>query len=353
MSIRPLDRDGRRWVIDYYPQGRKGRRVRLVFEGNEADALAYEMELRRSHVRAAPVSPRIMDAVPDWLNFYEVNRSPATFRDVKSAFKKINPFFGRLKFNNLTPALIEQYKARRIGEGVCRRTVNKELSYFSSLVGWAVENGYANPLPFRIKKFRKTPPPMPDIPTPEEVEKLIKKAEARYRPIFILLYDTGLRVSEALNLEVKNVYLKRGFFLIRGKGNKERLVPITTARLERALKKACRGKKAGYAFINPRTGRPWHSIRKALKRAAKKAGIKRRVYAHLLRHSFGTHALDAGVNLRALQGILGHSTSKVTERYAHLLGTYLSREGHKFDDYIGQVKRRKTSEKKKKSKVQN
>jgi integrase/recombinase XerD len=143
-----------------------------------------------------------------------------------------------------------------------------------------------------------------------------------------------MRRSEALTLKAEAISLKTNLILFTGKGNKERIIPIVTNRLREELERALEKVKRGYLFVNPKTSKPYYGIRKALIRAAEKAGIEKRVYHHLLRHSFGTHALAAGLNLRAIQGVLGHSTSKTTEIYTHLLGDYLSDEAKKFNLFI-------------------
>lgn len=334
MSVRKHPIKPNTWVIDYYPQGRRGKRVRVDFVGNEAEALALELEIRRQHVNATPINPKVVDAIPDWLQGVQNNYQPTTLRDAKNCLKHLVPFFGHMFFNRLTPGLIEKYKGQRLLTGVKKRTINKELTYFSSLANWAVDNGYAEPLPFKIKKFPKVKSPRPVIPHPDEIEAIIDKIEPEYKGIFLLLYDGGMRRSEALTLKAEAISLKTNLILFTGKGNKERIIPIVTNRLREELERALEKVKRGYLFVNPKTSKPYYGIRKALIRAAEKAGIEKRVYHHLLRHSFGTHALAAGLNLRAIQGVLGHSTSKTTEIYTHLLGDYLSDEAKKFNLFI-------------------
>jgi len=337
MAVRPKDKAGKKWQIDYYPQGRKGKRVMQYFHGNQADAIAYETSLRRGSSIDIPVSPKIIDAIPDWKKDYQNNHRPTTYIDVVCCLKHLTPFFGHTKFSMLTPTLIEQYKSARLETGVSKRTINKELSYFSGLCKWAAENNYAHPLSFRIKKFPRIKAPQPVIPHPSMIKKLIDNIEPIYLPIFLLLYDGGLRLTEATHLKAQNVFIDTGMILVRGKGGKERLVPIMTGRLRDELARALQKRQDGYLYINPKTGRPWRSIRKALLRAATRAGVKQKINHHLLRHSFGTHGLASGMNLRALQGIMGHSSSKTTEIYTHLLGDYLKTEGQKFDHYIGKL----------------
>lgn len=351
MSVRPYKNRPDQWVIDYYPLGRKGKRVQEVYIGGEGDAYLYEAEIRKTHVKAMPVNPKIIDMYPEWYAEYKANVAENTARDALNCFKKLIPFFGHRQLPRLTQSIIEEYKAKRRDDNiygraaaskVSKRTINKELCYLSSLINWAVDRDYANPLPFKIKKFARVRSAKTLIPTRGEMQRIYEAIEARYKPIFLLLYDGGMRRSEALTLRVKDVHIEQGVILIKGKGGKERLVPITTGRLRDALIEALKDKERGYLFINPHTGKPYFSIRKALLRAAAKAKVSQRIYHHLLRHSFGTHSAEAGVDLRALQAIMGHSTIKVTEIYTHMGGEFIRREGAKFDHYISKSKNEKT-----------
>lgn len=344
MSVRPHPRNPNKWYVDYYPTGRHGQRVVRVITGTQAQAHVVEAELRRaSSPNVIEVSPKVIDIVPEWLDWYRVNRLPSTYKDVENTLKLLKEHFGAYQFSRLTPAVIEQYKSKRLATKVCRRTITKELTYFSSLIKFAVKNRYAEPLSFKIEKFDRKliKAPEPVLPTPQEIEAIIASIEPEYKPLLLLLYDAGLRRSEAMNIKAEDIYLDRGFFRVLGKGNKERFVPVTSRRLLDAFVGAIQRVPTGYLFLNPATGRPWHDIRKAILRAAVKAGINEkdkparlRVYHHLFRHSFGTYGLSAGIGMRALQGIMGHSDIKTTERYTHLLGDYLKNEGVKFGAYL-------------------
>src|SRR3990172_3088239 len=345
MAVRAHKTKKNTWVIDYYPAGRNSPRVRRMFKGTEQEAQAVESELRGASVMDAPIeiNPKILDIIPDWLTWYETNRLSSTHDDVTACSVHLRNHFGTLQFRQITPAIIEQYKIKRLGQKEAHRTINKELTYLSSLVKFAVKNCYAKSLPFKIEKFENklTKAPAPVLPLPEQIEALIACIEPEYQPLILLLYDGGLRRSEAMSIKSEDVYLDRGIFRVLGKGNKERFVPITTERLLMALARLKQEISTGFLFLNTKTGRPFYSIRKAILRAAIKAGINEkdkparvRLYHHLFRHSFGTYALESGVDMRALQGILGHSSIKTTEIYAHLRAEYLRREGTKFGAFI-------------------
>jgi integrase/recombinase XerC len=138
--------------------------------------------------------------------------------------------------------------------------------------------------------------------------------------ILELLYATGLRVSELTGLDLEAVDRTERTVRVLGKGRKERIVPYgaSAARaLERYL--APRAATRGPLFVNPRGGRLTdRSVRNVVHRAARSAGVARRVTPHTLRHTFATHLLDAGADLRAIQELLGHSRLSTTQRYTHV-----------------------------------
>lgn len=447
MSIRPHPTKGAGWwIIDYYPDGKKrdpvtkkciSKREMIPFQGTEADARAVELELRRKPVHAVPIAPKISDAIPEFLAYYKNNRQPSTVKDFIFAWDQLREVMGGLKFNHLTPSIIEQFKSKRLADGVKKRTINKQLSYLSALVKWAVKNNWCNPLSFKIEAFEKkyTRPPLPNVPPPDDIMKILdnaqtgikclamlhfyaglsksdacklkrssidlesghirldrrrveianeelksvlasvlaQKSDSDYlvinpqtgkpygtftwkeedfgkeddkKCILMLLYFAGLRKTEALQLRRDDIDLEHNMLRVIGKGNKERLVPIITADLKSELKKAVdRRSGTGFLFISPRTGRPYVNIRPIINRAAKQAGLdSKRVYAHLFRHSFGTHGAMAGVDPRAMQKIMGHASLSTTELYTHLAAEHARHESHKLATFLGKARSGDSSE---------
>jgi integrase/recombinase XerD len=145
------------------------------------------------------------------------------------------------------------------------------------------------------------------------------------------MYATGLRVSEAANLRITDVNLEVGFVRCKGKGSKERIVPLgkTAARflekyLNEARPKLVKGKLMDNLFL-AQGGRNLsrQSIWKMIKTSVKKAGVRKRVSPHTLRHSFATHLLEHGADLRSVQEMLGHSSITTTQIYTHINQTRL------------------------------
>lgn len=360
------------WVIDYWPQGRNGKRIIRQFgtveePRRESEALALHMELVRL-ARRKPinqVNPRVSELLADWKLAYKNSHEPTTFRDLEACLVYLVPFFGPLFLAEITPAIIEQYKAQRVtarrkikkrtGEEaeayatrqaeaptISKRSINKELSYLSSFLQWCADperNYCTNPPKVKLFPARQTKAAKPRPLHPDEVAAMLGHLEPHYRLLFLVYNDAGLRLSEALGkgkylgLRAEDVDLKFGVIYVRGKGDKERIVPVTTRRLRTALKERLEEVKTGHLFINPKTKKPWYGIRKALIRAATAAGIERRVYHHLLRHNFGTYAVAAGMNLRSVQELLGHSTVRTTEIYTHV-APFLHAEAAKLSAFV-------------------
>jgi len=135
----------------------------------------------------------------------------------------------------------------------------------------------------------------------------------------LLLYTAGMRVSELVGVKVGDVDLERHAIRIRGKGAKEREVFFSPA-LRPLLERAIRGRDPDEPLIPGRKGKPLHyvSVERILKRLAKKAGLKKKVTPHILRHSFATHSLMRGMDVREIQELLGHASLKTTQVYTHV-----------------------------------
>ena len=186
---------------------------------------------------------------------------------------------------------------------------------------------------------------LPDILSFNEIEKIIQQIDlskpegGRNKAILETLYSCGLRVTELVNLRLSCLYLDVGFIKVIGKGDKERLVPIgsdaikyiniyiETIRVHVAIKKG----KEDILFINRRGGQLSRvMIFLIIKDLAKKAGINKTISPHTFRHSFATHLVEGGADLRAVQEMLGHESITTTEIYTHLDRHFLRETLHQF-----------------------
>ena len=179
---------------------------------------------------------------------------------------------------------------------------------------------------------------LPDVLSYHEIEKLLEAIDmskpegARNRAMLEVLYSSGLRVSELIALKINNIYVDIGFLRVIGKGNKERLVPIgrdalkfikiylEEVRVHIPIQKGFEG----YAFLN-RRGRKLSRVMvfMIIKDLAVRIGLKKDISPHTFRHSFATHLIEGGADLRAVQEMLGHESITTTEIYTHLDRDYL------------------------------
>ena len=173
---------------------------------------------------------------------------------------------------------------------------------------------------------------LPEVLSVDEIDAMIaaippeKEESLRNEAIIEMLYGSGLRVSELIDLRISRINFDEGFMLVEGKGSKERLVPVSPRALELALlwldqrsRMNVDAAASDHLFLN-RRGKPLTRVMifYIVKDLAERAGISRPVSPHTLRHSFATHLLEGGANLRAIQEMLGHESVTTTEIYVHL-----------------------------------
>tara|TARA_Y100001960_G_scaffold209752_1_gene219018 strand:+ start:123 stop:743 length:621 start_codon:yes stop_codon:yes gene_type:complete len=183
---------------------------------------------------------------------------------------------------------------------------------------------------------------LPEILTYKEINRIIdaidsKKHKVRDRSLLLLLYSSGLRVSELINLNLNSLYIDEELIRIIGKGNKERIVPIGNKAKKSLIsyienyrsKYANKAETKGVVFLSNRgTSLSRKTIWNMVKHYSLSAGITKNITPHTFRHSFASHLLEGGADLRIVQELLGHSNISTTQIYTHLDKTYL-KEIHK------------------------
>lgn len=221
------------------------------------------------------------------------------------------------------------FSVNGVGERTQVRVMSGIKSFFKCLMIEEVTDSDPTALLEMPKITRK----LPDILTVEEIDAMVTSIDCstnegvRNRAIMETLYSCGLRVSELCNLKISNLFFESGYIKIDGKGSKERLVPISSVAINsiNSYMSGMRDKltvKPGYEdylFLN-RRGAALSRVMvfNIVKEAAESAGVKKSVSPHTLRHSFATHLLDRGANLKAVQDMLGHESIVTTEIYTHL-----------------------------------
>lgn len=229
--------------------------------------------------------------------------------------RTLSEFLGHLKRTNLSPASTVRCMAALRGffRFLCREGVMREDPMLSLSV----------PRPWMR---------LPRTLTQSEVTRLLelpegpKPEEKRDAAMVELLYATGLRVSELINLELPHVNLAAGYVLAFGKGSKQRVVPLgemarrkVDAYLTAARAALIKGRQSPHVFVT-RRGRKLtrQGFWKMLRARARRAGISKGIFPHMLRHSFATHLLDHGADLRSVQAMLGHAQISTTQIYTHV-----------------------------------
>ncbi len=231
---------------------------------------------------------------------------------------------------------IENYLEELTAMELSAGTVARNISSIRNFHEFAVVENFAEANPAELVDLPKKAKRLPQVLTPDEVEAILKIPNReigggiRNAAILECLYATGMRVSELTNLELDNLFFEIGFIRVLGKGNKERLVPVgETAQLaiehyielvRHKFKNEKNPQKAKNKLFLSQRGNPLSrmSIWNIVNDAAECAGIEKNVYPHIFRHSFATHLLEGGADLRAVQEMLGHSSIITTEIYTHV-----------------------------------
>jgi site-specific recombinase XerD len=218
-----------------------------------------------------------------------------------------------------------------LGEGIAAASVRRKVSTIRSLYKWLRSEGIIDNDPFYGVTGPKAGRRLPDVLSAQEIDRMIAAADGnepgsqRDRALMELLYAAGLRVSEVASLDVGDIDLRDGSVRVRGKGNKERVGVFgepATRSLRRYLNDGRRELVAGKQtalFLNRFGGRLTpRSVQTMVRTYAVKAGLPTAVHPHLLRHSFATHLLDGGADLRVVQELLGHESPNTTQVYTHV-----------------------------------
>lgn len=274
-----------------------------------------------------------MDAVlKDYRNYLRIERSMSP-NTVSSYCHDVAAFLSFLDApaSQATTADIESYLGEVAARGISKRSSARLLSSLRSFFGWCVEEGECKDNPCDRVDSPKLGKYLPEVLSLEEVESIMESVDLkasfgrRNRAILEVLYGCGLRVSEAAGLRISHVFLDEGFVSVTGKGDKQRLVPLgeiaadaIRSYLEDRPEPASR-QWDDYLFLN-RFGKPLSrvSVFNLVKTQAMAAGISKEISPHTFRHSFATHLVENGADLRVVQELLGHESILTTEIYTHI-----------------------------------
>ena len=280
------------------------------------------------------------DLLEDFLRFMEIDqgRSQNTLDSYKYDLKK---FFHYVKDQGLEDIqaidsdFIRSFISSMYDQAYARTTASRILSALRSFYHFLMIEQVVDKNPMTLIESPKKEHRLPESLTLDEVEAILMAPDTetnigiRDRAIFETLYATGLRVSELVNLQIKDLHLDLGFVQTLGKGNKERMVPLGDEAafwIQKYLDQVrfqWAGKnpkpRADYLFLTRRgQGFTRQGIWKSLNKYVLAAGINKKVSPHILRHSFATHILENGADLRLVQDLLGHENISTTQIYTHI-----------------------------------
>jgi integrase/recombinase XerC len=273
-------------------------------------------------------TPPLADAVERYLQQLADVRlaSPHTVSNYRRDLIHFLAFAGDRPLSDIDRHTVRDWLVQMHAEGLSAASLARRLSSLSGLLGFSVECGWlADNVAVGVRPPKK-PKRLPRNMSPEQTGLLMHGTdagtEARDLALVAVLYGCGLRVSEAVGLDLGDVDLHVGELRVLGKGRKERIVPMpgqVVALIRDYLKvRPAAGTQQGL-FLNRRGGRlTVRSVQRMLKARALATGADVSVTPHRLRHSYATHLLAGGVDLRAIQELLGHASLSTTERYTHL-----------------------------------
>lgn len=274
------------------------------------------------------------ERLKDYRNYLKIERamSPNTVASYCSDIQKFAIWIDKSLHKSLDKASaddVTEYVSSL--SSLEKRTQARILSSLRSFYGWAVIEKYVTDNPCDLVDSPKLGRYLPDVLSVDEVTAVIDSVDVkssyglRDRAILEIMYGCGLRVSEVVGMKISCLYLKEGFVRVVGKGDKERLVPIGEMAVDavqayvEARPAAADSESDDILFLN-RFGRSLsrQSVFKMIQRQALLAGIRKEVSPHTFRHSFATHLVENGADLRVVQEMLGHESITTTEIYTHV-----------------------------------
>lgn len=279
------------------------------------------------------------DALEDYLHFLRVERQLAD-NTVNAYNRDLTEYITYMSENGLetidemTKQAILTYLQAAREQGKSARSISRYISSIRSFHQFMLREKIATDDPTVHLELPKIAQKLPDVLSIQEVITLIEapdrlKAQGkRDFAMLELLYGTGMRVSELLDLNMEDLHLMMGFVRVFGKGGKERIIPLghkaieaCTIYIEEARPEFIRKQHSSVdaLFVNMRGGRiTRQGIWKILKQYARQVNLKKELTPHILRHSFATHLIENGADLRAVQEMLGHSDISTTQIYTHV-----------------------------------
>ncbi len=278
----------------------------------------------------------------DFINYLLIDKkySEDTICSYKNDLEKFFLFFKNISIKNISKNDLRDYLKYLNQSKLSEKSISHNISTLRSFYKFLVTENYLDNNLVMFIDLPKIPKTLPNVLSIEEIDKLLDisvtdKYSARNKAMLELMYSSGLRISELINLKVVDVSLDEALVRVFGKGSKERIIPIGDCALDALeiymstyrpdlLKK----QSSDYLFLSSRGSKiSRQAFFKIIKAIALEKNIKSEISPHTLRHSFATHMLNCGADLRSIQELLGHSDISTTQIYTHISKNKIS------DDY--------------------
>jgi integrase/recombinase XerD len=285
----------------------------------------------------------MLDFLKEYLTILKVekNLSDNSISSYKNDLSKLFVFFENKNItdlDNVTYSILTKFFEEQRSEGINSTSVGRYSSSIKGFFTFLFQKEYIRKNPASNIRSTKIARDLPSVLAFNEVEKILdqpntkKNLGIRDKAILELLYSSGLRVSELLNLKVSDLFFDDDVIRVLGKGSKQRIVPIGASAIKYVTEYLTkvrpilqkRMKSENFIFLNSRGSKLSRmAIWKIVKKYCKEAEIEKEVHPHTFRHSFATHLLEGGADLRAVQEMLGHSDISTTQIYTHIDREYV------------------------------
>jgi integrase len=318
----PDGRVSKDWYIDYRIDGRRFKR-RLGPNKKMAEQVLMDVEVKKAkgdYLGIHEVKKVLFsDCLDEYLAWAQVNKAPNTFAMNRFYADRLREAFTCYLWA-LTAKQVEDYKVKRRAT-VSPATVNRELALLKHMCTKAVEWSYLKVNPLRSVRLLKEPPGRLRYLTWEEMGSLVEACSPHLRPIVVTAMHTGMRKSEILGLKWQDIdFGVKTMSVHRTKNNEPRVIPMNQT-LYDELHNLPRRLHTPYVFCHE-NGERYDEVKRSFKSACRKAGIIDFRF-HDLRHTFASHLVMNGIDLKTVQYLLGHKDIRMTLRYAHLSGEHL------------------------------
>lgn len=292
----------------------------------------------------------INDHVNEYLLYLSVERnySQNTIESYRRQLGKFVVFLEKNRIDDIhkvTKAMVQVYLSEEQQQNLSTRTIAQLITALRSFFKYLALENFLEENPLAQLSLPKMPKQLPKYLTLDEVDKLLlleidqpAHFKLRTRVLIELLYSCGMRISELISLKIEHVHFQMGLIKVYGKGDKERMIPVNSYALElieeyleTARPKILKQRQCDFLLLNhhgkqlTRQG-AW----KLIQQAARLSGIEKSVSPHMLRHSFATHLIENGADLRIVQELLGHSDISTTQIYTHVSKKHLQKAYKKY-----------------------